>query len=119
MTLMDVYRKVPTSVCFGVDDTICPSHIGAFLSTLTRGEIMIHNIENANHNPCVNTGCMVKILDSIVDGTNTNIKTNGIQEPIIKKRQCRGYSYPSFIKTRESFQSIYHYLITNTEVHSE
>jgi pimeloyl-ACP methyl ester carboxylesterase len=119
MTLMDVYRKVPTSVCFGVDDTICPSHIGAFLSTLTRGEIMIHNIENANHNPCVNTGCMVKILGSIVDGTITNIKTNGIQEPIIKKRHFRGYSYPSFIKTRESFQSIYHYLITNTEVHSE
>jgi pimeloyl-ACP methyl ester carboxylesterase len=118
MTLMDVYRKVPTSVCFGVDDTICPSHIGAFLSTLTRGDIMIHNIENANHNPCVNTGCMVKILDSIVYGTITNITTNGIQEPIIKNG-IRGYSYPSFIKTRESFQSIYHYLITNTEVHSE
>jgi pimeloyl-ACP methyl ester carboxylesterase len=72
MTLMDVYRKVPTSVCFGVDDTICPSHIGAFLSTLTRGEIMIHNIENANHNPCVNTGCMVKILVDTYHGNATN-----------------------------------------------
>ena len=29
-TLMDVYKKVPTTICFGVDDTIIPYHIGDF-----------------------------------------------------------------------------------------
>jgi hypothetical protein len=28
--LTDVYRKVPTTICFGVNDTICPPHIGYF-----------------------------------------------------------------------------------------
>jgi pimeloyl-ACP methyl ester carboxylesterase len=35
--LMDVYKNVPTSICFGVSDTVCPSHIGSFFaSTHTR-----------------------------------------------------------------------------------
>ena len=120
MTLMDVYRKVPTSVCFGVDDTICPSHIGAFLSTLTRGEIMIHNIENANHNPCVNTGCMVKILVDLYDGNATKREKSWRKVADNNKcksrssRDCRGYSYPLLGKTEESFQNVYDYIITNT-----
>lgn len=133
MTLMDVYKKVPTSVCFGVEDTICPSHIGAFLSTLTRGEIMIHNIENANHNPCVNTGCMVKILVDLYDGDgNGDGNGNGIDGDATNRekswrkvannnkcksrssRDCRGYSYPLLGKTEESFQNVYDYIITNT-----
>ena len=120
MTLMDVYRKVPTSVCFGVDDTICPSHIGAFLSTLTRGEIMIHNIENANHNPCVNTGCMVKILVDTYHGNATNrekscrkVADNNKRKPR-NSRDSRGYSYPLLGKTQESFQNVYDYIITHT-----
>jgi pimeloyl-ACP methyl ester carboxylesterase len=121
MTLMDVYRKVPTSVCFGVEDTICPSHIGAFLSTLTRGEIMIHNIENANHNPCVNTGCMVKILVDLYDGNATNrekswrkVAADNNKRKSRSSRDCRGYSYPLLGKTQESFQNVYDYLLTTT-----
>jgi pimeloyl-ACP methyl ester carboxylesterase len=121
MTLMDVYRKVPTSVCFGVDDTICPSHIGAFLSTLTRGEIMIHNIENANHNPCVNTGCMVKILVDLYDGNAPKrekswrkVAADNNKCKSRSSRDCRGYSYPLLGKTEESFQNVYDYIITNT-----
>jgi pimeloyl-ACP methyl ester carboxylesterase len=121
MTLMDVYKKVPTSVCFGVDDTICPSHIGAFLSTLTRGEIMIHNIENANHNPCVNTGCMVKILVDLYDGNAPKrdkswrkVAADNNKRKSRSLRDCRGYSYPLLGKTEESFQNVYDYIITNT-----
>jgi pimeloyl-ACP methyl ester carboxylesterase len=118
MTLMDVYRKVPTSVCFGVDDTICPSHIGAFLSTLTRGEIMIHNIENANHNPCVNTGCMVKILVDTYDGNAPKREKSwrkvAADNNKRKSRNSRGYSYPLLGKTQESFQNVYDYIITTT-----
>jgi len=50
-TLIDVYKKIPTTICFGVNDTIIPQHIGDFLHRLTRGEIIIHKIHNANHNP--------------------------------------------------------------------
>ena len=130
MTLMDVYKKVPTSVCFGVEDTICPSHIGTFLSTLTRGEIMIHNIENANHNPCVNTGCMVKNLVDLYDGNGDGDGIDGDATNRVKSwrkvaadnnkrkyrssRDCRGYSYPLLGKTEESFQNVYDYIITNT-----
>lgn len=121
MTLMDVYRKVPTSVCFGVEDTICPSHIGAFLSTLTWGEIMIHNIENANHNPCVNTGCMVKILVDLYHGNATNrekswrkVAADKNKRKSRSSRDCRGYSYPLLGKTQESFQNVYDYLLTTT-----
>ena len=120
MTLMDVYKKVPTSVCFGVEDTICPSHIGAFLSTLTRGEIMIHNIENANHNPCVNTGCMVKILVDTYHGNATNREKSWRKVADNNKRKsrssrdCRGYSYPLLGKTQESFQNVYDYILTHT-----
>lgn len=128
MTLMDVYRKVPTSVCFGVEDTICPSHIGAFLSTLTRGEIMIHNIENANHNPYVNTECIVKILVDTYHGNATNREKSW--RKVAHKNNCksrrtrdyRGYSYPLLVKTQESFQNVYDYLITHTTyypLHSE
>ena len=120
MTLMDVYKKVPTSVCFGVEDTICPSHIGAFLSTLTRGEIMIHNIENANHNPCVNTGCMVKILVDTYHGNATNREKSWRKVADTNKRksrssrESRGYSYPLLGKTQESFQNVYDYILTTT-----
>jgi pimeloyl-ACP methyl ester carboxylesterase len=120
LVLMDVYKKVPTSICFGVDDTIIPSHIGSFLGRLTQGEIMIHNIKNASHNPCCNIQCMVEFLVSVVDGKNMNITTtNGKQEPMrksykIKNTHFRGYSYPSFIKTKESCRNVYHYLITHT-----
>ena len=121
MTLMDVYKKVPTSVCFGVEDTICPSHIGAFLSTLTRGEIMIHNIENANHNPCVNTGCMVKILVDLYDGNAMKrekswrkVAADNNKSKSRSLRDYRGYSYPLLGKTQESFQNVYDYILTTT-----
>ena len=115
-TLTDVYKKVPTSVCFGVEDTICPSHIGAFLRTLTRGEIMIQNIQNANHNPCVNTGCMVKVLvdtfnNSITKPERTWRKNVGKNN---HKINClKGYSYLLLDKTQQSFQNVYDYIITN------
>ncbi len=113
MTLMDVYRKAPTSVCFGVDDTICPSHIGAFLRRLTQGEIRIHNIQNANHNPCMNIQCMVKFLVDTYNDTTVTKPEKSRRVVLDKNKRCRhrGYSYPSFIKTKESFESVYHYLI--------
>ena len=116
-TLTDVYKKVPTSVCFGVDDTICPSHIGAFLRTLTRGEIMIQNIQNANHNPCVNTGCMVKVLVDTFNNSITKPERTWRKnvEKNHKKINClKGYSYLLLDKTQQSFQNVYDYIITHT-----
>jgi len=117
-TLTDVYKKVPTSVCFGVEDTICPSHIGAFLRRLTQGEIRIHNIQNANHNPCTNTECIVKfLLDTYNDITVTKPeKSWRVVVDKNKRRRHRGYSYASFIKTKESFEGVYHYLISYSAI---
>lgn len=116
-TLMDVYRKVPTSVCFGVEDTICPSHIGSFLRRLTNGEIMTHSMRDASHNPCTNTRCIVKFL---LDTYNDNVaKVRRSWRVVVdknKRRRHRGYSYPSFIKTKESFEGVYHYLISYSAI---
>ena len=115
-TLIDVYKKIPTTVCFGVKDTICPSHIGSFLKHVSRGEIMIHNIYDANHNPCVNTGEITKVLKSILDNHDerkvciTINKSNNT----MNHRCCKGYSYPSLPKTQISIDKIYKYLLTNT-----
>jgi len=121
-TLMDVYKKVPTNICFGEDDTIIPSHIGGFIDELTRGEIMIHTVKNANHNPCVNIDCMVEFLSSILNGTwratrsaRRNLhKITGIDDYKKTQQNCRGFSYHSLEKTGESFQRVYEYLLTNT-----
>ena len=118
-TLTDVYKKVPTSVCFGVEDTICPSHIGAFLSRLTNGEIKIHNIQNANHNPCTNTRCIVKFLaDTYNDITVTKPERSWRKmAPASNKhktRNHRGYSYHSLEKTQDSFQNVYDYILTHS-----
>lgn len=116
-TLTDVYKKVPTSICFGVEDTIIPSHIGSFLRRLTQGEIRIHNIQNANHNPCTNIQCMVKVLvdtcnDSITKPERSWCKKVGKNN---KERNClKGYSYLLLEKTQSSFQNVYDYILTNT-----
>ena len=117
--LTDAYKKVPTTVCFGINDTICPSHIGAFLYQMTRGEIMVHNIQNASHNPCDNTDDIVNFLYTLVGG-----KSNETNTPRVKLHQqhktnkyiqkCKGYSYHSLTKTRESFERVYEYLLTHT-----
>jgi len=111
-TLMDVYKKVPTSICFGESDTIIPSHIGGFIDELTQGEIMIYNMKNANHNPCVNIECMVEFLSSIINGTwratrSARRKTSRSN----KQSNCRGFSYHSLTKTNESFTRVYEYLL--------
>jgi hypothetical protein len=121
-TLMDVYKKVPTSICFGEADTIIPSHIGEFIEELTRGEIMIQIVKNANHNPCVNIDCMVEFLSSILNGTWTSTqsarrnlhKITGIDDSKKTRQNCRGFSYHSLETTGESFQRVYDYLLTNT-----
>ena len=119
-TLLDVYKKVPTHICFGEDDTIIPSHIGGFLDELTGGKIMIHNIKNASHNPCNNLECFMKYICAV--------RTRAAQEPepepnnksnlriIHKKNQglCRGYSYHSIQDTNESFLALYSTLLTHT-----
>jgi pimeloyl-ACP methyl ester carboxylesterase len=116
-TITDVYKKVPTSICFGVEDTIIPSHIGSFLRRLTQGEIMIHNIQNANHNPCTNIQCMVKVLvdtcnDRITKPERSWCKKLGKNN---KERNClKGYSYLLLEKTQSSFQNVYDYILTNT-----
>ena len=113
-TLMDVYKKVPTTICFGVDDTIIPSHIGEFLRTLTRGEIIIHKIHNANHNPCVNIESMVKVLLDTYNDTTVMKTERTRRAPQHKNKKCshRGYSYPLLKKTQASFQDVYDYLIS-------
>lgn len=117
--LMDVYRKVPTLVCFGVNDTICPSHIGVFLNELTRGEIMNHSIRDANHNPCENIEMMVEILEENIPTKENNdiYKTTGSRprpRPRVTPKCRNGYSYPSLAKTRETLARVYEYLLTHT-----
>ena len=120
-TLLDVYKKVPTSICFGVDDTIIPSHIGCFLGRLTQGEIMIHNIKNASHNPCCNIECTVKMLVDIVN--NNVMKPQKSWRKISaagnnKKHNHRGYSYPLLKKTQVSFQNVYDYILAKHTTYS-
>jgi pimeloyl-ACP methyl ester carboxylesterase len=117
--LTDAYKKVPTTVCFGINDTICPSHIGAFLYQMTRGEIMVHNIQNASHNPCDNTDDIVNFLYTLVGGKSNETNTPRLklhQEHKTNKyiQKCKGYSYHSLTKTRESFERVYAYLLTHT-----
>ena len=112
-TLMDVYKKVPTSICFGVSDTVCPSHIGYFLRQLTQDEIIIHNIQNANHNPCENIAPMVEFVVSISSDTYTKTPKSWrkISCRKLKKHIHLGYSYHSLQKTQDSIQNVYDYLI--------
>jgi pimeloyl-ACP methyl ester carboxylesterase len=110
--LMDVYQKVPTTICFGVNDTICPSHIGKFLGELTRGDIMIHNVCYANHNPCENIERMVEILEATRCNHNKTVYQLSRSSRITNCRN--GFSYPSLKKTRETIASVYDYLLTHT-----
>jgi pimeloyl-ACP methyl ester carboxylesterase len=116
-TLTDVYKKVPTSICFGIEDTIIPSHIGSFLRRLTQGEIRIHNIQNANHNPCTNIQCMVKVLVDTCNDTTIMKPERSWRKKFEKNNneiKClQGYSYPLLEKTQASFQNVYDYIITN------
>jgi len=111
-TLLDVYKKVPTTICFGESDTIIPSHIGGFIDELTQGEIMIYTMKNANHNPCVNIECMVEFLSSIINGTWRATRTSRRKTSRSNKQpNCRGFSYHSLTKTNESFTRVYEYLL--------
>jgi pimeloyl-ACP methyl ester carboxylesterase len=116
-TLLDVYKKVPTHICFGEDDTIIPSHIGEFLDELTGGEIMIHNIKNASHNPCCNIECFLKYICAVrtVGAAPPPLpnKTKWRNKNINKQSGCRGYSYHCLKETNKSIQNIYNYIITN------
>ena len=116
-TLMDVYKKIPTTICFGVNDTIIPYHIGDFLSRLTQGEIIIHNIQNANHNPCDNIERIVDVLGSVNNDTECGYSKTRRHRHRNRRRcdgLCRGYSYHSLTKTNDSFESIYYYLLKHT-----
>jgi pimeloyl-ACP methyl ester carboxylesterase len=119
-TLLDVYKKVPTHICFGEDDTIIPSHIGEFLHELTGGEIMIHNIKNASHNPCNNIECFMKYICAVRTGAaapeQSKRRIININKNINKNKQpgCRGYSYHSLQHTNDSFRALYSTLLTNT-----
>lgn len=116
--LLDVYKKVPTHICFGEDDTIIPSHIGEFLDELTGGEIMIHNIKNASHNPCNNIECFMKYICAVRTGTGTaapELQNKSKRRIKPKQKQlCRGYSYHSLQHTNDSFRALYSTLLTNT-----
>jgi len=120
MTLLDVYKKVPTHICFGEDDTIIPSHIGEFLNHLTDGEIMIHNIKNASHNPCCNIECFLKYISSIMTGDNIDdnktVVLNKSKRIFIhdKTQLYRGYSYHSLQDTTNSFRTLYSILLKHT-----
>lgn len=118
-TLMNVYKKIPTHICFGEDDTIIPSHIGEFLESLTNGEIMIHNITNATHNPCVNMDCFMKYIDSVIKDKIQPNKERRVRFNIEKpKRRYCGYSYHSLKQTKDSFQNIYNYITHHTTLQS-
>ena len=121
-TLLDVYKKTPTHICFGEDDTIIPSHIGEFLDELTGGEIMIHNIKNASHNPCNNLECFMKYICAVRSGAvapepEPDNKSKRRIKPKLKqiqKQLCRGYSYHSLEDTNDSFRALYSTLLTHT-----
>lgn len=115
-TLIDVYKKIPTTVCFGVKDTICPSHIGYLLKYVSQGQIMIHNIYDANHNPCVNTAKMADVLNTIFVDKDERIRNITLKKSINTKNKkcCKGYSYPSLSRTQESIQQFYKYILTHT-----
>lgn len=103
------------TICFGVNDTIIPSHIGGFIHEVSRGEIIIHNIQNANHNPCENIERILEILGSV----NNDIECGKTPRRRDRHRRrqyglCRGYSYHSLQKTQDSFESIYDYLLKHT-----
>ncbi len=118
-TLMDVYKKVPTSICFGVSDTVCPPHIGSFLRQLTQNEIIIHNIQNANHNPCTNIASMVDFLVSISNNTYTKIPKSWRKTysgELKKHNFPLGYSYPLLQETQVSIHNIYDYLLTHNQL---
>ena len=124
-TLLDVYKKVPTHICFGEDDTIIPSHIGGFLDELTGGKIMIHNIKNASHNPCNNIDCFMKYICAVRTGALPVPVPVPVPEPQNKSKRrikpkhkqnhglCRGYSYHSLQDTNESFLALYSTLLTH------
>jgi pimeloyl-ACP methyl ester carboxylesterase len=118
-TLLDVYKKVPTHICFGEDDTIIPSHIGEFLDELTCGEIMIHNIKNASHNPCCNIECFLKYICAVRTGTvpvppnKSNRRNKNKNKNVNKQSGHRGYSYHCLKETNQSIHNIYNYMITN------
>jgi hypothetical protein len=119
---LDVYKKVPTHICFGEDDTIIPSHIGGFLHELTGGKIMIHNIKNASHNPCNNIDCFMKYICAVRSGAvapepEPDNKSKRRIKPKLKqiqKQLCRGYSYHSLEDTNDSFRALYSTLLTHT-----
>ena len=117
-TLLDVYKKVPTHICFGEDDTIIPAHIGAFLHELTGGEIMIHNIKNASHNPCNNIECFMKYICAVRTGAPNKPTRRIINKNKNKNKDkqsgCRGYSYHSLQHTNDSFRALYSSLLMNT-----
>ena len=115
--LIELCKKIPTTICFGLKDTICPPHIGSFLKEVSCGKIMIHNIPDANHNQCVNSPEMTKILKYILDnpdeGTN-NITTIPKSNNTMNHICCKGYSYPSLSKTQNTINTVYKYLLNNT-----
>ncbi len=113
--LIELCKKIPTTVCFGVKDTICPQHIGHFLKYVSRGQIMIHNIRDANHNQCVNTAEITKLLKSTLDNRDkgTTCITIHKSNNMTFHRCCKGYSYPSLSKTQNSINTVYKYLLNN------
>ena len=115
--LIELCKKIPTTVCFGLKDTICPAHIGYFLKYVSCGKIRIHNIQDANHNQCINSSEMIKLLKSTLDNrdeeTTIGITINKSNNTMIQ-RCCKGYSYPSLTKTQKSIDQIYQYLLINT-----
>lgn len=116
-TLTEVYKKVPTTICFGVNDTIIPYHIGDFLHEVSRGEIIIHKIHNANHNPCENIERIVEVLGSVNNDTECGYSNTRSRRRRNRDRHhglCRGYSYHSLQKTQDSFHNVYDYLIKHT-----
>jgi hypothetical protein len=114
--LIELCKKIPMTVCFGLKDTICPPHIGHFLKYVSRGQIMIHNIRDANHYQCVNSSEMIKLLKSTLDNQDEETMIGiTIHKPnnTMIQRCCKGYSYPSLTKTQKSIDQIYKYLLTN------
>lgn len=112
--LLDVYKKVPTYMFFGEDDTIIPSHIGNFIHDLTDGEIMIYNIKNEAHNPWCNVDYFLKY--SSVVRSETRVAPVVVADRKLLSREhnklaCRGYSYHSFDDTTDSFRALYSTLL--------
>jgi hypothetical protein len=76
---------------------------------------MIYNIKNETHNPWCNVDYFLKYIDSVIKNEKKHQRRVHLTPTRFEKSNLRyrGYSYPCLKQTKESFQNVYNYIITN------